>query len=98
MISIVMIILGIQIHPFFYAILLVDVLSNINALRNVLFAMYRPRYQILITMALIFILEYFFALISIRWLYLEYPNKLDVSNFISLYLRNLEQTFKVIIY
>lgn len=95
MLSIALTICGIVYHPFFFSILLIDVLSGTVALRSVLMAMYTPRYQIFITLALILIFEYFFALISIRWLYLDYPNKKDVSNFISILMRNLEQTFKV---
>lgn len=59
----VFIILGLTVHPFFYAFHLTDFL-RIAILKNVLKAIWNPKMQILLTLVFFILVEYYFTLIS----------------------------------
>ena len=88
-------ILGIVVHPFFFGLLLCEAFIIIGYFKNVIYTIYYPRFQILVTLFLFFICLYFFILVGIRMFPDDYPNFNDTSSLVSNLLRGAEQTFKV---
>jgi hypothetical protein len=87
--------LGIYYHPFFYSFMLIEVIVRVSVLKNVIFAIYKPRVQILITLFLFLIFIYYFTIIAIHFLGDDFPNPNDTKTLISAILRMIDQTFKV---
>ncbi len=55
---------GYFVHPFFYCYHMVDIIIRNPYLKNVLMALYRPRYELLNTLILFLCMEYIFTIIS----------------------------------
>jgi hypothetical protein len=55
---------GYFIHPFFYCYHMVDIIIRNPYLKNVLMALYRPRYELLNTLILFLCMEYIFTIIA----------------------------------
>ena len=68
---IIFIILGLSIHPFFYAFHLTDFL-RISILKNVLRAIWNPKTQIFLTLVFFVLVEYYFSIISYTFFYDHY--------------------------
>lgn len=64
-------ILGITFHPFFYAFHLSDFL-RISILKNVIKAIWNPKYQIFLTLIFFILVEYYFSIISYSAYYEHY--------------------------
>ena len=92
--SIVFIILGIKIHPFFNCIILLEFVNRIQLMQTVLKAMYKPLKSILITLLMFLILEYFFSLFAVSFFTYHFPNPTDTKNFLKTFMRMIDQTFK----
>ena len=92
--SIVFIILGLKIHPFFNCITLLEFVNRIQLMQTVLKAMYKPLKSILITLLMFIILEYFFSLFAISYFATHFPNETDTKNFLKTFMRMMDQTFK----
>jgi hypothetical protein len=76
--------------------MLIEVIVRISVLKNVIFAIYKPRVQILITLFLFLIFIYYFTLLAIHLLPDDFPNENDTKTLIGAILRMIDQTFKVI--
>lgn len=87
--------LGYQYHDFFYSFMLIEVIIRVTLLKNVINAIYQPRYQIFVTLILFFLFIYYFSLFAITFLDDQFPNAHDKFNLIGTILRMLDQTFKV---
>ena len=92
--SIVFICFGLSIHPFFYCITLLEFVNRIQLMQAVLKAMYEPIANILITLLMFIILEYLFSLFAVSYFTYDFPNITDTSNFLKIFMRTIEQTFK----
>ena len=92
--SIVFIILGLKIHPFFNCITLLEFVNRIQLMQTVLKAMYKPLKNILITLLMFIILEYFFSLFAVSYYNTHFPNETDTKNFLKTFMRMMDQTFK----
>ena len=92
--SIVFIILGLKVHPFFNCITLLEFVNRIQLMQTVLKAMYKPLKSILITLLMFIILEYFFSLFAISYFATHFPNETDTKNFLKTFMRMMDQTFK----
>jgi len=68
-------ILGVAYHPFFFAFCLTYLIVRSPVLINVLKAVYEPRWQIILTLFLLFIVSYFFSIIS----YVSFNEDYDTS-------------------
>ena len=55
---------GYFIHPFFYCYHMIDIIIRNPYLKNVLKALYRPRYELLNTLILFLCMEYIFTIIA----------------------------------
>ena len=75
--SICFIILGLKIHPFFNCFTLLEFVNRIPLMQTVLKAMYKPLKNILITLLMFIILEYFFSLFAVSFYATHFPNKTD---------------------
>ena len=92
--SIAFIILGLQIHPFFNCITLLEFVNRIQLMQTVLKAMYKPLKNILITLLMFIILEYFFSLFAVSIFVTHFPNDTDTETFLKTFMRMIDQTFK----
>ena len=86
--------LGIVFHPFFNGIILLEFVNRIPVMQDILKAMYRPAKNILITLLLFIILEYFFSIFAVSWFTYHFPNETDTKNFLKTFMRMVDQTFK----
>ena len=86
--------LGIAFHPFFNGIILLEFVNRIPVMQDILKAMYRPAKNILITLLLFIILEYFFSIFAVSWFTYHFPNETDTKNFLKTFMRMVDQTFK----
>lgn len=68
---IIFLILGLSVHPFFYAFHLADFL-RISILKNVIKAIWNPKYQLFLTFVFFVLVEYYFSLISYTYFYDHY--------------------------
>ena len=94
LLSLLFICLGIFIHPFFYCFVLFELVKRIEIMQIILRAMYDPLWNILTTILLCCIMEYFFAIIAVTIYQSHFPNINDTKNMINLFLRMFDQTFK----
>lgn len=92
--SICFIILGLKVHPFFNCITLLEFVNRIQLMQTVLKAMYKPLKNILITLLMFIIIEYFFSLLAVSFFTTHYPNETDTKNFLKTFMRMMDQTFK----
>jgi hypothetical protein len=92
--SIFFIVLGLKIHPFFNCITLLEFVNRIQLMQTVLKAMYKPIRNILITLLMFIILEYFFSLFAVSYFSTHFPNDNDTSRFLDTFMRMIDQTFK----
>jgi hypothetical protein len=65
------VIFGLVIHPFIFVGCLSDILRT-KHLKNVVKAVWNPRYEILLLMVLLFLLEYYFTLVSYMYFFEDY--------------------------
>ena len=86
--------LGIAFHPFFNSIILLEFVNRIPVMQAILKAMYRPAKNILITLLMFIILEYFFSIFAVSWFTYHFPNETDTKNFLKTFMRMVDQTFK----
>ena len=93
-ISLFTLVLGIAIHPFFNCIVLLEFVNRIQLMQTILKAMYKPAKNILITLLMFILLEYFFSFFAVSWYTTHFPNKTDTSNFLKTFMRMMDQTFK----
>jgi hypothetical protein len=63
-------------------------------MQTVLKAMYKPIRNILITLLMFIILEYFFSLFAVSYFSTHFPNDNDTSRFLDTFMRMIDQTFK----
>ena len=92
--SICFIILGLKVHPFFNCITLLEFVNRIQLMQTVLKAMYKPIKNILITLLMFIIIEYFFSLLAVSYFTTHFPNETDTKNFLKTFMRMMDQTFK----
>ena len=92
--SICFIILGLKIHPFFNCITLLEFVNRIQLMQTVLKAMYKPLKNILITLLMFIIIEYFFSLLAVSFFPTHFPNETDTTTFLKAFMRMMDQTFK----
>ena len=64
--------IGYLYHPFFYAYHMMDMIIRNPYLKNVLKAIYRPRYELFNTLILFICMEYIFALIAYIFFYEDF--------------------------
>lgn len=81
MFYIAFLILGLAYHPFFYAFHLCDFL-RISILKNVLKAIWNPKKQILLTLVVLMLVEYYFSLISYAFFYNHYYEEINEEEFV----------------
>ena len=93
-ISLLFLILGIGLHPFFNCIILLEFVNRIQLMKTILKAMYKPLKNILITLLMFIILEYLFSFFAISNFEDHFPNDKDTSNFLKTFMRMMDQTFK----
>lgn len=87
---------GLRVHSFFYGFMLIEVIIRVNLLRSVLFAIYKPREQIILTLILFLLFMYYSTLIAISLFNLEFPPEYnDTNNLLNAFFRMFDQTFKV---
>ena len=93
-ISILFLILGIALHPFFNCIILLEFVNRIQLMQTILKAMYKPIKNILITLLMFIILEYLFSFFAVSNFETHFPHESDTSNFLKTFMRMMDQTFK----
>ena len=93
-ISLLCLSLGIAFHPFFNCIILLEFVNRIPVMQDILKAMYRPAKNILITLLMFIILEYFFSIFAVSWFTYHFPNETDTKNFLKTFMRMVDETFK----
>jgi len=91
-IYIIMNVSGLGVHPFFFVFNLTDFL-RIDQLKNVVKAVWIPRKQLLLTLFLFILVEYYFSLIGYLELWRQYDNNCD--RFWMCFMTTFDQTFKV---
>ena len=64
----VLIIIGLVVHPFFFGILTLDFLRT-SFLKNVVAAVWKPRMILMLTFIVFLLTEYYFTIIAYIWLY-----------------------------
>ena len=80
-------------HPVFIALMLFDVFLRYPVLLHILKSIWRPRYQIILTLFLFVILQYYFTLVAFYWFYKDFdPLCEDLWNCFSIIF---DQTYKV---
>ena len=94
MLSLIFILMGIYLHPFFYFFVLFELVKRVEIMKIILKAMYVPLGNIFLTILLCAIMEYFFAVIAITIYQSHFPNIGDTKNMLSIFLRMFDQTFK----
>lgn len=72
-------ILGVVFHPFFFAFCLTYLIVRSAVLINVLKAVYEPRYQIILSLFLFFVVAYFFSIFSYMLFFEDYDDSLQNS-------------------
>lgn len=70
---------GYYYHPFFYCYHMVDIIIRNPYLKNVLKALYRPRYELLNTLVLFLCMEYIFTIIAYINLYEDFESNACTS-------------------
>ena len=93
-ISMLFLILGRAFHPFFDCVILLEFVNRIQLMQTILKAMYKPFKNILITLLMFILLEYFFSFFAVSWYTNHFPNDTDTSNFLKTFMRMIDQTFK----
>ena len=93
-ISLLFLALGIGFHPFFNCIVLLEFVNRIQLMQTILKAMYKPAKDILITLLMFIILEYFFSFFAVSYYTTHFPNETDTSTFLKTFMRMMDQTFK----
>ena len=93
-ISLLFLTLGIGLHPFFNCIILLEFVNRIQLMKTILKAMYKPLKNILITLLMFIILEYFFSFFAVTFFDSHFPHETDTSNFLKTFMRMMDQTFK----
>ena len=78
--SITFIIFGLNIHPFFNCITLLEFVNRIQLMQTVLKAMYNIRI--------------FVSLFAVSFFTTHFPNSTDTKNFLKTFMRMIDQTFK----
>ena len=63
---------GYIVHPFFYAYHMIDMIIRNPYLKNVLKAIYRPRYELINTFILFLCMQYIFAMFAYLYLYNDF--------------------------
>ena len=89
----VSIFLGIFLHPFFYAFLVSFIIVQSPQMNNLLKALWEPKFAILATIILMFLIVYIFVILS----YNSFPNDYPDENCISLwtcFVTSIDQTLK----
>ena len=85
--------LGLYVHPFCYAYHLLDVIIKSAYLKNVLRAVYRPRFELLHTFFLFICLQYIFAIFAYTYFGNQFPDEACTS-FFQCFLVMFDKTFK----
>jgi len=86
-------VLGISIHPFFYAFHLTQILTRYPTLKNLIRAIYEPRRQLGLTFLLYMILTYIFSLIGFEFFSSDYGGACHTTW--ECFLTTFDFTFKV---
>ena len=94
MLSLIFILMGMYLHPFFYFFVLFELVKRVEIMKIILKAMYVPLGNIVLTILLCAILEYFFAMIALTIYQSHFPNIGDTKNMLNIFLRMFDQTFK----
>jgi len=68
----IMALMGVLVHPFFYAFHLTEIVIRYPTLTNVVRSVYQPRKALLLTFLLFLIIEYVFTLFGFAFLYQDY--------------------------
>ena len=94
MLSLFFIFLGLLVHPFFYCFVLFELVKRVEIMQNILRAMYVPLGNIVTTILLCVILEYFFTVIALAMYQSHFPKINDTKNMLKTFIRMFDQTFK----
>lgn len=84
---------GYSIHPFFYCYHMIDIIIRNSYLKNVLKAIYRPRYELMYTLLLFLCVEYIFAIFAYIFFYNDFPGH-ECTTLSQCFLIIIDQTFK----
>lgn len=85
-------ILGIIVHPFYFSLLLLDVVYRYPALHNVVNSIYLPRKALVLTFWLLLVIIYIFSILG-YWLFFDYLNP-DCKTLLQCLLTIWDQSFK----
>lgn len=85
-------IMGIILHPFYFSLLLLDVVYRYPALQNVVNSIYLPRKALLLTFLLLLVIVYMFSIIG-YWLFFDYLNP-DCKTLLQCLLTVWDRSFK----
>ena len=94
LLSIFFMIIGMVVHPFFYSFALLEIVNQVDIMQTVLKAMYVPMGDILITLLMFIMLEYFFSMLALTQFTTHFPKENDSKSFLSAFMRMIDQTFK----
>ena len=94
LLSMFFMIMGLSFHPFFFCFALLELVNKVEIMQTVLKAMYVPMANILITLLMFIMLEYFFSMFALTKFTSHFPEISDSKNFLSTFLRMIDQTFK----
>ena len=94
LLSIVFLCLGKFIHPFFYCFAFLELVNRVEIMQAVLKAMYVPLANILITLLMFIMLEYFFSMFALTQFTTHFQNENDSKTFLNAFMRMIDQTFK----
>ncbi|OMJ77245.1 hypothetical protein SteCoe_23193 [Stentor coeruleus] len=85
-------ILGIIVHPFYFSLLLLDVIYRYPALHNVVNSIYLPRKALVLTFLLLLVIIYIFSIIG-YWLFFDYLSP-DCKTLLQCLLTIWDRSFK----
>ena len=94
LLSLLFIILGIFVHPFFYCFVLFELVKRVELMQFILKAMYVPLKNIVTILILCVIMEYVFSVIALTIYQSHFPLINDTKNMLNTFMRMFDQTFK----
>ena len=94
LLSLLFILLGIFVHPFFYCFILFELVKRVELMQFILKAMYVPLKNIVTILILCIIMEYVFSVIALTIYQSHFPIISDTKNILNTFMRMFDQTFK----
>jgi inositol 1,4,5-triphosphate receptor type 1/inositol 1,4,5-triphosphate receptor type 3 len=89
-------VLGVFLHPFFFAFHLSEIVLRYPVLKNVIRSVWEPREALFLSLVLFALGEYVFTLIAFTWFWDSYYGNCD--NIVTCYFTTFDYSFKVSVF